>query len=508
VIADRDVTGICVCYNTKELMERAFTSIRKFHPRMKIIVIDNSDRRNDCYAYVNRIVSPITFAVHTNANIGHGKGLVLALEKVKTPFVLAFDSDIEMLKSPVQAMLNMMEDDTWGVGYIEKTDLGGFDFGARPDQMKHGSMKYMHPYFQLVQMKEYKKYDPYIHHGAPCVATMLEIHKKGLSDKVLKEFEGLGHSSGTGFAWVSAPREFIRHDIAGTRNSNKKVGKPEIEGAWEYPNPRKKYTDIILKDKEELIAPEEGKITAVTLTGDRPVCLSLLQKWVNNQTVKPDQWIVVDDGVTPYRPSINCDYIRRTPLKTDPKFTLVPNMRVALEHIENERIVFLEDDEYYAPKYIETMMQKLANHHIVGIGKSKYYHLPTFTYYQHRNCDHASLAQTAMKYLYMNNLAAVLDGDSFLDIRLWAHLLNATTVRCMDSNEIIKDGKVIGKKGMVFEETENESLYCGMKGMMGRGGIGSGHKGIGTKDTVEYDILKKWIPNDYQDYLSLMNWWK
>ena len=61
---------------------------------------------------------------------------------------------------------------------------------------------------------------------------------------------------------------------------------------------------------------------------------------------------------------------------------------------------------------------------------------------------------------------------------------------------------------MVFEETENESLYCGMKGMMGRGGIGSGHKGIGTKDTVEYDILKKWIPNDYQDYLSLMNWWK
>ena len=36
------------------------------------------------------------------------------------------------------------------------------------------------------------------------------------------------------------------------------------------------------------------KVTALTCTGDRPVCLELLTRWIKNQTFKVDQWLVVD----------------------------------------------------------------------------------------------------------------------------------------------------------------------------------------------------------------------
>lgn len=229
------ITGITVTYNSKELIQRAYTSIRKFHPKMKIIIIDGSNESNPCYKYVSSLSEDENnLIIQVDYNIGHGRGMCLGIYYTETPYALIFDSDIEMLKSPVKQMLDLFEEDTFGVGYIEKVGFDGFDYGVKPNHKHEGWMPYLHPYFQLINIKNYKKFYPYVHHGAPCVWTMFDIYKKNLSNKILKEFSGLGHSSGQGFSWKGIPREYIRHDVAGTRKICQNNGQREIEGVWEH----------------------------------------------------------------------------------------------------------------------------------------------------------------------------------------------------------------------------------------------------------------------------------
>lgn len=232
----KEITGVVVTHNTKELFQRAYESIRKFHSEMLIIIVDGSDLSDECRAYVESLTSPYTMLILCQNNIGHGRGMHLALQQVKSKYALIFDSDIEMLKSPVEQMLAMMESDTFGVGYTEPTGEDGFEYGAHPHHKNETPTRYLHPYFQLIQVSEYFKYPPYVHHGAPCVQTMNAIKRAGLSDKIIKEFPGLGHSSSAGWNWTGSPKEWILHDTRGTRNVRTSKHLPEIEGGWIYEN--------------------------------------------------------------------------------------------------------------------------------------------------------------------------------------------------------------------------------------------------------------------------------
>lgn len=236
MIADEVITAVTVCWKYVDVIERSLTSMRKFHPSMRIIVVDGSTPDMPCYQYLDSLNDINTEVYHVGYNIGHGKGMNYGIDRVKNPFVLIFDSDIEMVLSPVQDMLNMMKDDTFGVGYIEMVAPDGHDYGVFPRHKAVRPLKYMHPYFQLIQLKEYKKYKPFIHHGAPCITTMLDIHRRGLSDRVLKEFPDLGHTSGCGVSWRPCAGKYIRHDVGGfggTGRMRLKEGLPHIEGAWE-----------------------------------------------------------------------------------------------------------------------------------------------------------------------------------------------------------------------------------------------------------------------------------
>ncbi|MDD5540159.1 MAG: glycosyltransferase family 2 protein [Candidatus Marinimicrobia bacterium] len=226
------ITGITVCQNTKDLMQRAYESVRRFHPDMPIIIIDGSDANDPCYFYTRSLQSNLTTVIQPGYNIGHGRGMCLGIDEAQTPYALIFDSDIEMLKSPVDAMFAMMESDTFGVGYIEKTGYDGYEYGANLIHEHQGWMRMLHPYFHLINIANYRKFHPYVHHGAPTYLTCFDIHKRGLSDKIIKEFPGLGHSSGKGWVWEGKPREFIRHDPAGTRSERVKRGLGEIEPGW------------------------------------------------------------------------------------------------------------------------------------------------------------------------------------------------------------------------------------------------------------------------------------
>ena len=229
----QNITGITVCSNTKDLIERAYTSVRKFHPEMPIIIIDGSSPKDPCADYVKSLISNLTTVISLGYNIGHGKGMCMGIEKAKTKCALIFDSDIKMLKSPVNQMLEMMEEDTFGVGYIEKkTGQDGYEYGINKSHKNQEPMPYLHPYFQLINIKNYRKFHPYVHHGAPCYLTMRDIYKRGLSKKILKEFLGLGHSAGQGFNWKGRSREYIQHDTRGTREDRGQKGLATIEGGW------------------------------------------------------------------------------------------------------------------------------------------------------------------------------------------------------------------------------------------------------------------------------------
>jgi GT2 family glycosyltransferase len=229
----------------------------------------------------------------------------------------------------------------------------------------------------------------------------------------------------------------------------------------------------------------KSTITAITPTGDRPLAFALCQRWMMNQTVKPDQWIVVDDGKKPSRHTAPMQYVRRKPMADDPKHTLTVNLRKALPLITGDKIIIWEDDEYYAPDYIKRMVKELDSHDVVGIKHSKYYHLDSGGYKQFTNEGHASFAATAFRSSVLPDLKAILDsGDNpFVDMALW---------------------KRVGNRGYLF--TDDNPLYLGIKGLPGRPGVIKGHQSENyvLHDTADRSQLKRWIPCDYRFYLDVL----
>ena len=200
---------------------------------MQIIIIDGSDPDDPCREYVKGLASDITTVGLAKGNIGHGRGMDTAIRMCKTKYALIFDSDIRMVKSPVEKMLIMMEPDTYAVGYIEKTGYDGFEYGAKAQHKNQPYMMMMHPFFHLLQVSEYFKFHPYITHGAPCYKAALDIHRRGLTEKICKRFPGLGHTAGKGFCWVKVPGKWVIHHTAGTRNARSRRGFTEIEIGWD-----------------------------------------------------------------------------------------------------------------------------------------------------------------------------------------------------------------------------------------------------------------------------------
>lgn len=478
---NKNITGVMVACNTRDFVKRAYESVRAFHPDMRIIIVDGSDVTDPCFKYIETLRGNNQI-VQVGYNIGHGRGMCTGLYYTETPYVLFFDSDIEMLKSPVKEMFSMFEEDTFGVGYIEKTGFDGFNYGAHAHHLKEGWMPYLHPFFELVKISNYKKYYPYIHHGAPCLLTMYDIFKRGLSDKVLKEFSGLGHSSGQGFTWKGIPREFIKHDVAGTRTIRKSKGQAEIGGVWELNHGR---TFPIVEAKRS----KDMTVTCVTPTGDRPEAFELCRKWMFGQRTKFDQWLVIDDGKVPLPEHlrVGLEYFRREPTSGE-RFTLTANMKAALPYIKGDIILIIEDDDWYGPDYITTMSKYLSQYDLVGELAARYYHLPTMKCRRIGNNTHASFCQTGFTKKILPVLKTCLEGDSYIDVRLWA---------------AVKD-----RKYLIADTNDSLKLHCAIKGLKGRKGIGTGHNqnaGFYFLD-IGLAYLIKWVGEEnakiYMDHIG------
>jgi hypothetical protein len=231
--------------------------------------------------------------------------------------------------------------------------------------------------------------------------------------------------------------------------------------------------------------------TIITPTGDRPETFALCWKYVARQTVLPAEWIIVDDGkeqIIHWQPltntSVEVKYIRRYRKQSDPAHTLPAQMIEALPYVNTDRILIVEDDDWYRADYCERMMEMFDTHpnaQLIGQGQAVYYHVPLRKCFQMVNVDRASFCQTGFRSSLIPQVYKACQNvnDPFIDLRLW----RGTKEKFLLLNQ--------------------PPMCVGMKGLPGRVSDRTiGHKGIhpGFKSDVDGTKLKSLIGDDAKLY--------
>jgi hypothetical protein len=231
-------------------------------------------------------------------------------------------------------------------------------------------------------------------------------------------------------------------------------------------------------------------ITLVTTTRDRAVCFSILEKWMERQTLKWDQWLVVNDGREPYTYTMGQEIINRDPSK-DTFQSIRHNWLEAVPHIKGEKVFVIEDDDYYHPRFLETLAAALDEAELVGVAPDFYYMLPQRRYQNMRNTAHASLACTAFRKCvlpHMQGVASVFN-SVFLDMYLWAEW----------GSDLFPGTKKLLKQPL----PDGKMLHVGMKNMPGAAGLGMGHRMHGERPDGALQKLREWTGADAAVYRKL-----
>lgn len=242
-----------------------------------------------------------------------------------------------------------------------------------------------------------------------------------------------------------------------------------------------------------------GGVTLITPTGDRPIPFQQSELYFSRQTYAGKvQWIVSDDGLEPTTLTKGQHLVRNKSAKelgccpNDRKAeSITGNVLAALEHVEYDRIIIWEDDDYYDSRHISQQLTRLNNYALVGEGIAHYYNVHERAYRINRNTKHASFCQTALRAeaLYALFTSCHKRTSSFIDSRLW---------------------QKTSLKKMVFQDTR---YVIGIKGMPGRSGAGMGHrpyKGGERKPTLRpgfkldhnLSVLSQWLPKEFVDYYA------
>lgn len=193
-------------------------------------------------------------------------------------------------------------------------------------------------------------------------------------------------------------------------------------------------------------------LTALTPTGARPEAFAKCVEWMRAQTLSGARWVIVDDGPDP-EPTPSIDgweivHVRPCPLWQEGQNTQKRNVLFGLEFC-TDRVAIIEDDDQYAPDWLERVNRWLDTDDLVGESGSIYRNIRTGTERQMNNTKHASLCSTAVKDEGIDWLEMACRGKAPIDLTLWKN-----------------PGKLYPHDGGVI----------GIKGYPGRPGIGMGHR--------------------------------
>ncbi len=223
------------------------------------------------------------------------------------------------------------------------------------------------------------------------------------------------------------------------------------------------------------------RLSLITPTCDRPVAFGLAERWMARQTRRPDEWIVADGGTTPAQCTRGQQQIRTTAPPGVESFAA--NLTAAARAATGDVLVVVEDDDWYAPAYLETLAGWFAVPaiQIVGDDLQRYYNVAMRRTKCFDNVG-ASLCQTAFRReLLPVFLEAVTtccrQGRYGVDRALWEAVP-------LEHQCLVRTGTVVG-----------------IKGLPGQVGLGLGHRPTAawTPDP-DLTILQTWIGPDAAVY--------
>lgn len=238
------------------------------------------------------------------------------------------------------------------------------------------------------------------------------------------------------------------------------------------------------------------RISLITPTGGRPEALKICEKFVKRFYIPSNtelEWIVVLDtdsafdyvphndkdhpylnikqvkGYKPWQPGINTQH---------------SNMLAGIERVTGNYVFVIEDDDYYAKNYIQAMLHLLQFWNFAGEGHSIYYNIREMSWRHQNNWRHASLCQTALISDYLDILKeCVLAEPLYIDLMLFEKLR---------------------EKNLDHVITNYQGLCVGMKGLPGKGGIGTGHTPKGFIPDPGYKKLKSLVGDDFSLYEEII----
>ena len=196
-------------------------------------------------------------------------------------------------------------------------------------------------------------------------------------------------------------------------------------------------------------------LSVLTPTGARPEAFARCVQLMQRQTIQtPVRWVIVDDGPEPmHTPKIRdwqIIHIRPVPLWQPGENTQARNLLEGLKCC-GDRVAIVEDDDDYAPWWLERVNEWLDDDDLVGEAPSIYRKMDGSKDRNMGNTKHASLCATAFKGIGVRAAFEQIcrQNKTMIDIKLWR--------ACK--------GRLYAQAGVI-----------GIKGYPGRPGIGVGHK--------------------------------
>lgn len=229
-------------------------------------------------------------------------------------------------------------------------------------------------------------------------------------------------------------------------------------------------------------------VTAITCAVHRPEAFTLCEKYVERQTVKPSQWLVLDDDEIPTVCTMGQEYHYWPECRG--RGSLARKIKRALTEklITGDAIVFIENDDWYAPDFIQWCIAGLRNFSIYGEGRALYYNVKHRYWFEHQNLRHASLCATAIRGDFFPLLLTqcMSSDEPYVDELLWR--------RCTTQNRVADP----------YAHPSRFRRSVGIKGMPGKSGYGGGHRGRdkAAVDDLTQIKLRSLIGKDADFYAS------
>jgi SAM-dependent methyltransferase len=198
---------ISVSYNSSELIENLLSSFRTYYSNPVTIIDGSSEEHFRAIEAVCARYPNVTF-IHFNYNIHHGPGMAWAFQNLELSGpVLVLDSDLVILKSGfLESMLDVLEPDMYGVGYVNHVNEGGFDV-----TYENGAIKYLHPACMLCNIDVVRAWPMPTKHGAPMTEPMLALYRAG-KQHLIRGIDWVKND----FLGNNETRQYLRHDWQGT----------------------------------------------------------------------------------------------------------------------------------------------------------------------------------------------------------------------------------------------------------------------------------------------------